>query len=173
MRIVNWAEKYAKRCHRETNHKYAGRNYETHLQMVYDYAVKYETLINEDYRDFVLASCWTHDLIEDCRNTYNDIKITLCEEVAEITYALTNEKGKNRKERASDKYYQGILNTRGATFVKICDRLANVSYSKKTKSSMFKKYREENKYFEQMLYSTYYSSMFEELEKLLENTDGK
>ena len=62
-------------------------------------------------------------------------------------YAVSNEKGKNRKERANDKYYEGIRNTEGASFVKICDRIANVQYSKLTKSKMFDTYYRENEHF--------------------------
>jgi hypothetical protein len=48
---------------------------------------------------------------------------------AEIVYALTNEKGRTRHERAGEKYYKGIRETPYAPFVKLCDRLANVTYS--------------------------------------------
>jgi (p)ppGpp synthase/HD superfamily hydrolase len=85
-----------------------------------------------------------HDLIEDTRVSYNDVKKVLGEDAADIIYALSNEKGKNRKERANDKYYTGIRNTPGAVFVKLCDRIANVQYSKMTGSSMFEKYKKEN-----------------------------
>ena len=47
----------------------------------------------------------------------------------EIVYALTNDKGRNRAERAGEKYYQGIRATPYAPFVKLCDRLANVTYT--------------------------------------------
>jgi len=89
-------------------------------------------------------ACWGHDLIEDCRVSYNDVKDALGQEVADIVYAVTNEKGKNRKERANDKYYEGIRNTPGAVFVKLCDRIANVQYSKMTGSRMFEMYKKEN-----------------------------
>jgi (p)ppGpp synthase/HD superfamily hydrolase len=92
---------------------------------------------------FRLAS-FGHDLIEDTRVSYNDVKKVLGEDAADIIYALSNEKGKNRKERANDKYYTGIRNTPGAVFVKLCDRIANVQYSKMTGSSMFEKYKKEN-----------------------------
>jgi (p)ppGpp synthase/HD superfamily hydrolase len=68
--------------------------------------------------------------------------------VAEITYALTNEKGKNRKERANAKYYKGIRETPYATFIKLCDRLANVSYSKSVNSKMIEAYQKEQGGFE-------------------------
>ena len=47
----------------------------------------------------------------------------------EIVYALTNDKGRTREERAGEKYYQGIRETPYAPFVKLADRLANTTYS--------------------------------------------
>lgn len=78
-----------------------------------------------------------HDSIEDARQSYNDVMRTgrgfLTEEQAftatEIVYALTNDKGRTRAERAGEKYYKGIRETPYAPFVKLCDRLANVTYS--------------------------------------------
>ena len=46
-----------------------------------------------------------------------------------MVYALTNEKGRTRAERANDKYYQGIRETPYAPFLKLSDRLANAGYS--------------------------------------------
>ena len=75
------------------------------------------------------------------------MKDHLGQEAADIIYAVTNEKGKSRKERANGKYYEGIRNTPGAVFVKLCDRIANVQYSKMTKSRMFEMYKKENDNF--------------------------
>ena len=47
----------------------------------------------------------------------------------EIVYALTNDKGRTRAERAGENYYKGIRETPYAPFVKLCDRLANVTYT--------------------------------------------
>ena len=58
-----------------------------------------------------------------------EIKRKLEEQVPEIVYALTNEKGRNRKERANETYYKGIRDTRFASFIKMCDRLANIQYT--------------------------------------------
>ena len=68
-------------------------------------------------------------------------------DAADIVYAVTNEKGKNRAERANDKYYAGIVATPGAVFVKLCDRIANVQYGKMTGSGMYDKYKKENDNF--------------------------
>ena len=120
-----------------------------------------------------MLACWGHDLIEDTRVSYNDVKEHLGQEAADIIYALTNEKGKNRKERGGVKYYEGIRNTKGAVFVKLCDRIANVQYSKMTKSRMFEMYKKEHQDFELMI-GRYTDNkdlepMFEYLANLFEN----
>ena len=48
---------------------------------------------------------------------------------AEMVYALTNDKGRTRAERAGERYYQGIRETPYAPFLKLADRLANITYS--------------------------------------------
>jgi (p)ppGpp synthase/HD superfamily hydrolase len=141
------AYNYAVKCHTETNHTYDGKHYSIHLKMVYDIALEHIKMIPLDSVEIVLSACCTHDVIEDCRQTYNDVKAELGEDIANIVYALSNEKGKNRKERASDLYYFGIRNTAWATYVKFCDRLANVKYSKDTNSKMLSVYQKENSDF--------------------------
>ena len=54
---------------------------------------------------------------------------------AEIVYALTNEKGRTRAERANERYYEGIRTTPYAPFVKMCDRVANMTYSARKDNS--------------------------------------
>jgi len=166
--IVKTAQQYAVKCHAETNHTYDNQPYEVHLRMVYAFGVRYEYLLPHDTKEYALAACWTHDTIEDCRQTYNDVKTVCGEEIAELTYALTNLKGKNRKERAGDAYYEGIRNTPLARFVKVCDRLANVKYSlEKGDSRMRNVYQKENPHFVKELYDEALKEMFEELEHIL------
>ena len=155
-------DKWCIEQHRSTNHFYdTYLPYEFHLRMVNQVAQDFKHLLDDtkDYftgepyrgprqeqvtlRDACLRATWGHDLIEDCRVSYNDVKTHLGQEAADIVYAVTNEKGKNRSERANDKYYEGIRNTPGAVFVKLCDRIANVQYSKMTKSRMFEMYKKE------------------------------
>jgi (p)ppGpp synthase/HD superfamily hydrolase len=156
--------------HRKTNHMYdVYLPYEFHLRMVAEVADEFKHLLDDtiDYfsgkenvrhdenkvtlRTACLRAVFGHDLIEDCRVSYNDVKVKLGEEAADIIYAVTNDKGKNRKERAGVKYYEGIRHTPGAVFVKLCDRIANVQYGKLTKSRMFEMYEKENYDFEQYL----------------------
>jgi (p)ppGpp synthase/HD superfamily hydrolase len=149
--------------HRSTNHMYDDYlPYEYHLRMVNRVGEKFKNLLDQDkdyftgddyrgpkqgqitLRKACMIATWGHDLAEDTRVSYNDINNHLGQAVADIIYAVTNEKGKTRKERANDKYYEGIRNTPGAVFVKLCDRIANVQYSKVTGSRMFEMYKNEN-----------------------------
>ena len=137
--------------HKSTNHQFdTYLPYEFHLRMASNVAQEFIKFIPDSndgetsFRESVLMATWGHDLIEDTRVSYSDVKNHLGQEVADIIYAVTNEKGKNRKERANDKYYEGIRNTPGAVFVKLCDRIANVQYSKMTGSRMFEMYKKEN-----------------------------
>jgi (p)ppGpp synthase/HD superfamily hydrolase len=151
--------------HKETNHLYDGYiPYEFHLRMTHAVYNKFKHVLddNSDYfnrstiplddnfvslRDACHMACWSHDLIEDARVSYNDIKLKLGQEVADITFAVTNNTGRNRAERADDKYYEKIRNTRGAVFVKLCDRIANVEYGKLMGGYMFSVYKKENPEF--------------------------
>lgn len=85
----------------------------------------------------MMFGAYFHDSMEDARLTYNNVLATARQYLdepqalmaAEIVYALTNEKGRTRAERANDKYYQGIRSTPYAPAVKLADRLANFAYS--------------------------------------------
>lgn len=158
---------YAIKCHADTNHTYDGKPYSVHLSLVFYYAFKYSYLVKHLSLRNIFSGAYTHDTIEDTRQTYNNVKDVCGEEIAEITYALSNEKGRSRKERANDKYYAGIRAIPEAHFIKICDRLANIKYSKDSKSGMLNKYRKEEQDFEQQLYKDEFEPMFLELNQLL------
>jgi (p)ppGpp synthase/HD superfamily hydrolase len=144
--LIRKAEEFAIKAHESVNHLYDGRPYAIHLKRVVKLVAQYLNPSFVDYEPF-LAAAWLHDTIEDCRLTYNDIKEEFGEQVAELVYALTNEKGRNRKERANDKYYEGIRNCPGATIIKVADRIANIEYSKGSGSDMFRKYKKEHEDF--------------------------
>ena len=165
--MINKSKEYAVKCHTDTCHYYDTHLYSYHLQMVVDVVNKFIHLIPEKDRDVVISSAWCHDLIEDTRNTHSDVLKATSLEVAEIVYALTNEKGKTRKERANEKYYAGIRNTTYATFVKLCDRIANIQYSMSQRSRMLEMYRKETPDFINKLYDEKYDEMFEYLEILV------
>lgn len=163
---------FAIEAHASTNHTYDNKPYSIHLTMVANIARKYIDIIPDQCQDEVLSACWLHDTIEDCRLTYNDLKNEFGENVAEIVYAVSNDKGKNRKERAGNKYYDGIRRTAWATFVKLCDRLANIQYSNETQSRMLQVYQKEQENFIDCLLPLssnkgQYTGLIEEMNSLL------
>ena len=113
--------------------------YGVHLSMVVDAAMKYghEVVASEEDVVPMIFAAYYHDSIEDARLTYNDVTAIARKNMnaeqaymaAEIVYALTNDKGRTRKERAGEHYYACIRETPYAPFVKLCDRLANMTYS--------------------------------------------
>lgn len=145
-----YIEKYAKelaeikesahKLHEHVNQHYDKVHpYGYHLDMVTASVFKYGHLVCQEERDVLplFFGAYYHDSIEDARQTYNDVnKIAhrwmgdrQSYMAAEIVYALTNDKGRTRAERAGEKYYQGIRETPYAPFVKLADRLANITYS--------------------------------------------
>jgi (p)ppGpp synthase/HD superfamily hydrolase len=165
--IVTKAWNHANYCVGSTNHRYGNYSYMYHLKKVVYTAESFIYLTPIDQHENILAACWLHDSIEDHRQTYNDILKVTNKEVAEIVFALTNNKGRTRKERADRAYYHGIRATPGATFVKLCDRIANVTHSKKTNSEMFRKYMHEHHLFMDELRSAQYAPLIHFLDKLI------
>lgn len=169
--MINKSKKYAIEKHNSINQKYDGLPYgDSHLANVFDVGENFASLLCKN-REEILSSLWLHDVLEDVYSvTYNDLKSEFGVIVADIVYAVSNEKGKTRSERANDKYYEGIRNTNGAVFVKLCDRIANVQYSKMTKSRMYDVYKKENEHFIHSLGvhpQHEYQKMFDYLIKLL------
>ena len=148
--------------HESVNQQYDKKHpYGFHLDMVADSVFKYGHLICQSEHDVVplFFGAFYHDSIEDARMSYNDVtkaaRLFMDEEqaymAAEMVYALTNDKGRTRAERAGERYYQGIRETPYAPFLKLADRLANTTYSfthcNKENVHMKEVYREEMPHF--------------------------
>ena len=130
----------AHRVHADVNQHYDSTHpYSFHLDMVADNVARFADRLPVDPGDE--AAVWFgamfHDSIEDARMTYRDV-LAMAQQfmpddkavtAAEIVYALTNEKGRTRAERANERYYSGIRLTPYAVMVKMADRLANLSYA--------------------------------------------
>lgn len=126
--------------HDGVNQKYDDVHpYWLHLDMVADVVRRYGADVCAQASDVapLFFGAYFHDSIEDARLTYNNVLArarSFFDEdkalmAAEIAYALTNEKGRTRAERANDRYYAGIRITPYAPMVKLADRMANFSYS--------------------------------------------
>jgi (p)ppGpp synthase/HD superfamily hydrolase len=130
----------AHELHQSVNQIYGDKlPYGFHLDMVVEGIADFGYLVCACEDDILplFFGGYYHDSIEDARVTYNDVmniaRKWMTEDQAlmatEIVYALTNDKGRTREERAGEKYYKGIRETPYAPFVKLCDRLANVTYT--------------------------------------------
>ena len=126
--------------HESVNQRYDKKHpYGFHLDMVADSVFKYGHLVCQQEADILplFFAAFYHDSIEDARMTYNDVtkaaRLFMDDNqaymAAEMVYALTNDKGRTRAERAGERYYQGIRETPYAPFLKLADRLANITYS--------------------------------------------
>ena len=138
--VIEQIKESAHALHASVNQTYDKVHpYGFHLDMVADSVYKFGHLVCASEADVVplFFGAYDHDSMEDARQTYNDVMRTakkwMSDDQAltatEIVYALTNDKGRTRAERAGDKYYRGIRETAYAPFVKLADRLANVTYS--------------------------------------------
>ena len=122
------------------NQLYGTYPYIYHIKQVVDIAK------GLDYELDILIACALHDTIEDTEVSYNDIKTNFNGEIAEIVYSVTDELGRNRKERKS-KTYPKIKENWKATVVKICDRIANIEHSRTHNKNLMKMYMKEHKDF--------------------------
>lgn len=163
--ISEKARDFAIECHTRVNQLYDGEPYHIgHLEPVVAIGRQFAYLIPEEDYLTVEGGLWCHDTLEDTGITFNDLKKATSEGVANIAYALTNEKGRTRKERANSKYYRGIRQTEYAQYAKLCDRLGNLIKSLKTGSTMLKIYRAEHPDFVKNITKT---SLFEKILILL------
>ena len=104
------------------------------------------TAIELGFDESIVVASALHDVLEDGALNYNDIKKAFGEEVAEIVFCVTDEQGRNRKER-KEKTYPKIKSNWKATAVKICDRLANMRHSRLYNKEKFKMYKKEHEDF--------------------------
>lgn len=140
--IFNWATV------KHGDQKYGDGPYSDHLRIVYSNLLSFG-IIDED----ILKAAICHDILEDTTLTYNDLADVIGKNAADIVYDVTNELGKNRKERALKTYPKIAANPK-AIVVKVADRIANTAYSKDSGSSMYDKYCREFPDFKSHLYSS-------------------
>ena len=154
--LGNTGRDFALAAHREINQLYDGYlPYEFHLRLVVKTGREFMRLVATDDHsvNIILNALWNHDCLEDTLRTYNDLKNVVGVDAAEIAYALTNEKGRSRKERANAWYYEGIRTTPYAVFCKLADRIANATYGRYIAADdrMYKMYQKEQADFEKNL----------------------
>ena len=156
------AKFFAISAHNSVYQYYGNCLYSEHLCDTVDNVKEYAHLYPDINLELAICIMWCHDIIEDARVTYNDVLNVLGKEVADGAFALTNNTGKSRKERADPAYYAKILKE-GITvqFCKICDRIANMKNGKKLKHKMFDGYKKELDGFQKQVDpANYFTELF-------------
>ena len=113
---------------------------------IYPYMYHIHSVVNlakeHGWGEMIQVIAALHDTLEDTTLSYNDIRKAFGLQVAEAVFALTDELGRNRKERKS-KTYPKIRSNPNAVVVKILDRVANLQHSKEYNQRMWKLYIDE------------------------------
>ena len=171
----------------DCNQKYGGDlPYSFHLRAVLAQGKKFSKLFEEigekyissleggeeiffrEYSSIMEACLAGHDLIEDGRHTYNDVKKLFddyfypkySQMIADIIYDVTDEKGKTRSERKNDKFYKALKDNEIALFVKLADMAADRIFSKLFDNRQYRMYVGEFENFKQKTYSASLDEMF-------------
>lgn len=158
----------------EVNQKYNDTlPYSFHLKLVEAQFNRFKHLLETPTQ---VLNCriavWGHDLMEDARMTYNNVKSLYGKygfrnnNIEEIIFLCTDFKGRTREDRKPKQFYTELFDNKEALFVKLCDMIANKYFSCMTNSSMKDKYNKEYGKFKNLCYYEPYKEMFDLLEKL-------
>lgn len=132
--------------------KYGEAPYVKHLDDVANVLI--EVGLSTPEKLHLITAAYLHDILEDTATSYNDIKTEFGIQIAEIVYAVTDELGRNRKERA-DKTYPKIENNADALIIKLADKIANIRTSIREESTLRDMYKKEYPKFRQYFYRPY------------------
>ena len=160
IKLSDTARQFAFKAH--GSQTYGDFPYMTHLEGVV--SVLQEFGFTEDY---LLAAGYLHDTLEDTGVNYGDLSKIFGNNIADIVYDVTDELGKNRKERHAKTYPKTAKNPQ-AVIVKLADRISNVRASAKSGDKL-EMYHKEYTHFRQVLWTnnTATQKMWAELDRLL------
>jgi len=111
------AKMFAIEAHRDT--KYGDLPYEYHLERVVRHMRSEEGIVG----------AWLHDVVEDTSVTLHDIRKEFGGRIARLVDCVTDEPGKNRKERKAGMYKKLADGPAMARKIKLADRIANMEAS--------------------------------------------
>lgn len=157
----DWRELYEKaKIYAGVAHQgqmYGEDPYTAHLdhvdEILTNYGFESYLNINDDYYSPIMIAGYLHDIIEDTKVTREDLEREFNSDVAELVWRVTDESGRNRKERKA-KTMPKILGDPRSVIIKIADRLGNIencikydNQQHKYSSSLYGMYRGENQGF--------------------------
>lgn len=167
---INMARNFAIEKH--GNQRYGVHPYIFHLNQV---AMILDNTYgnNSDTRVLMITAGLLHDVVEDTPVRISELKNLFGTGVADIVYAVTNELGRNRKE----KLVKTMIKVRdfgaAAVAVKLADRIANTEYSRSQRNnggSHYEMYQKEYPFFRWYLYhkSDNLNDLWDRLDKATE-----
>lgn len=116
----------------------------------------------------VLSAAYLHDALEDTPIKKKYIEEFLNKEVADLVFAVTDERGDNRKERKLKTLPKIKAAGQRATQLKLADIIANVEYGISVQSDMVRMYSKELPIIKHFLFVENENIlMWEYLEKIL------
>ncbi|MCP3926897.1 MAG: HD domain-containing protein [Desulfobacterales bacterium] len=144
--MIDKARKFAILSH--GNQKYGDKPYSAHLDAVSEIA--------RDYGEIATVIAFLHDVVEDTSITIEEVEEEFGKLIADCVDILTDEPGKNRKERKA-KTYAKMADVEGqneiALIVKAADRLANMrSCLSNNNNGLFSMYKKEHNIFTESVY---------------------
>lgn len=145
--FVEYGTKWAFDCHKSVNQLYDNYDYSIHLKFALWVAERFIGFIPEQDRESVLVAVAGHDVIEDTRQTYNDVRMAVGKKTAELILACTSPCDERNRTAKAAAVYTKINQLQYATFVKLADRIANMAFGRFGGSEMYSKYVNELDHF--------------------------
>lgn len=137
---------YAERCHNDANCKYNGGSYMFHVdKVVYAVETYQDIFIYATDKSITIAAAYGHDLVEDAKQTFNDMKGVIGVEAAKVVLRVTDVPAENRLMKHLLTMGKTVEDHR-AIILKMCDIWANATYSKTSGGTMYIKYVDEYQY---------------------------
>jgi|AntDeeMinimDraft_6_1070357.scaffolds.fasta_scaffold10908_2 (p)ppGpp synthase/HD superfamily hydrolase len=143
--VLQRAKDFATEAHK--GQKYGDSPYTYHLVQVTNVLSRFGF-----EQEHLHAAAWLHDVVEDTEATLQDVKTIGGSKVEEIVARVTDQPGKNRRERKAKTYPQ-IAECVDATIIKLADRVANVENCiQKGNRGLLSMYIQEHAFFRDTLY---------------------
>lgn len=135
---IRYAEMFARGAHAGQIHR--DKPFFGHLKDVVYELTNFGFDIEED--ELMMCSAYLHHILEDTPVTYQYIEDLFGKDTADLVWTVTDEMGRNRKERR-ERAYPKIFSTRESSILKLADLSANVHDSIKNQTPQLEMYREE------------------------------
>ena len=165
---IQEAREFAIKAH--GSQTYGDKPYEVHLDDVSHTIIKFcrtDESISAEQFELLLVCSLLHDVLEDTEATREELESRFGKEISDLIYCVSDEPGKNRKERKA-KTYPKIASNNLAIALKLADRIANVENCRKNNTSLFSMYAKEHTEFRKQLFNGRFASMWLHLDNLMD-----